>query len=65
MTVDDPDHFVSRDNQVVLGHQVPLGQVEVGPAHPAHPHVYPHLARARIGDGPTEAPEGMGVDGTR
>ena len=48
--VDHAHHLVARDHQVAGGRQVPLGQVEVGPADAAHRDPDPDLARTRLGD---------------
>src|SRR5690606_7784071 len=68
---DHPDHLVARHDTGKGGlsppailrtlaprRQVPLGQVEVGAAHPAGRHGQAHLAGARVGAGPLDQPQG-------
>jgi hypothetical protein len=57
--VDDADHFVARNNSIMLGSQVTLRQVEIGAAHPTDPDMEADVTRLRDGQGAGELGEGV------
>ena len=56
-SVDQADHLVAGCDEVPVRDQIALGEMEVGAAHAAHPHLHPHLVWARIGNGALDPPE--------
>jgi hypothetical protein len=60
--VDHADDLVAGRDQWTAREKVALGQMEIGPAHPAHPHAQPDLAGAGVGDRSVDPHQRVAVD---
>lgn len=62
--LDDPDDLMAGDDIRCAWREIPFGEVQVGPADPAH-HPDAHLAHPRLGHRPVDRDHRPGVDRPR